>query len=252
VNGRPLHIYFWLAFAITWGAGGLALLAGVYYPKAGLSSSSPLYFVAGYGPTIAGLIMTGYLEGWGGIRRLLARALPVLAHLPWYLAVLVGYPAIDLLAGWFANPGIFKELPRWDHLLWILATTVVTDSGPIGEEFGWRGFALPRMLQRRSPLTATLILGVLWGFWHLPTFFIPTLTQYQLWFPIFLLNSIALSVIMTWLYLRTGGDLLLMILVHLMANYCSYLKVPFNAEVGAEIVCAVIIVAAGGLRSARA
>lgn len=127
---------------------------------------------------------------------------------------------------------------------------LVTDTGPLGEEFGWRGFALPFLLRRRPPLAAALILGVVWAFWHLPTFFIPTLSQSRVSFLVFLPNSIALSVIMTWLYRRTGGDLLLMILVHLMANYSSgSLGVPFTAEVGAEVVCAALIVAAGGLRS---
>jgi membrane protease YdiL (CAAX protease family) len=66
-----------------------------------------------------------------------------------------------------------------------------------------------------------------------------------------LLNSLALSVIMTWLYLRTRGDLLLMILVHVVANYCSAIGVPFNVEVSAEVACAVVIVLGGGLRSTR-
>ena len=109
-------------------------------------------------------------------------------------------------------------------------------------------FALPRLLQRRRPLAAALILGVIWWAWHLPTFFIPALSQHQLSIPIFLVNSLALSVIMTWLYQRTRGDLLLMILVHVAANYCGWIGVPFNAEVGVEVACAALIVACGGLR----
>jgi len=62
---------------------------------------------------------------------------------------------------------------------------------------------------------------VIWWAWHLPTFFVPALSQHQLSIPIFLVNSLALSVIMTWLYQRTRGDLLLMILVHVAANYCG-------------------------------
>ena len=134
------------------------------------------------------------------------------------------------------------------RLLFLLPLTLVTDTGPLGEEFGWRGFALPRLLQHRRPLAAALILGVIWWAWHLPTFFIPALSQHQLSIPIFLVNILALSVIMTWLYQRTRGDLLLMILVHVAANYCGWIGVPFNAEVGAEVACAAVIVACGGLR----
>jgi membrane protease YdiL (CAAX protease family) len=247
---QPLYVFYALAFGITWGVGGIGLLTGVYYPEFVFSPSNPLCFVAGYGPTLAGLIMVGRLEGRSGLKRLLARALPTLAGLPWYLGVIVGFAALTLAAGYVQDPDIFARLPRWDRLLGLLPLTLLTDTGPLGEEFGWRGFALPFLLRRRPPLAAALMLGVVWGFWHLPTFFIPTLSQYSLSFPIFVLNSIALSVIMTWLYRRTGGDLLLMILVHLMANYSAGTHgVPFKAEVGAEVVCAALIVAAGGLRS---
>jgi membrane protease YdiL (CAAX protease family) len=150
---------------------------------------------------------------------------------------------------WLVVPDSLTTLPRWDRLLYLLPLTLVTDPGPLGEEFGWRGFALPCLLRMRPPLAAALLLGVVWGFWHLPAFFIPTLSQSRLWFPVFLLNSMALSVLMTWLYRRTSGDLLLMVLVHLMANYCSNFHVPFNAEVGAEVVCAAVIIATGGLRA---
>jgi membrane protease YdiL (CAAX protease family) len=247
---KPLYVYYGLAFGITWGAGGLGLLVGLYDPAFAFSPSSPLCYLAGYGPSIAGLILVGRLDGFAGIKRLLARALPTVSGLPWHLGVIVGFAAVNLVAGRVVDSGILARLPRWDRLLYMLPFTLVTDTGPIGEEFGWRGFALPFLLRRRPPLAAALILGVIWAFWHLPAFFIPTLTQYKLSFLVFVPNSVALSVIMTWLYRRNGGDMLLMILVHLMANYCAgNLGVPFNAEVAGEVVCAALIVAAGGLRT---
>jgi membrane protease YdiL (CAAX protease family) len=250
MNWQPLRRYYLLAFGITWGVGWLALLAAAYHPAFALSTSNPLYYVAAFGPSIAGLIMVGRGEGRAGLKRLLARAVPTRAGLPWYLAVIVGYPAVALAAGRLEVPDILANLPRWDRLLYLLPLTLVTDPGPIGEEFGWRGFALPFLLRRRPPLAAALILGVVWAIWHLPAFFVPTLSQSRLSFPVFLLNSVALSVIMTWLYLRTGGDLLVMILVHLMANYSAgVLRVPQNAETAAEVACAALIVAAGGLRA---
>jgi uncharacterized protein len=247
---RPLRIFWLLAFGITWGGGGLGLLAGAYRPDWALSASHPLYYVAAFGPDIAALIVVGGVEGRTGLRRLLARAVPSRAGLPWYLAVLVGFPAVTLPAGRLVAPDVFTDLPRWDRLLPLLALTAVTNPGPVGEELGWRGFALPRLLRRWPPLAASLLLGAIWAAWHLPTFFIPTLSQNRLSIPIFLLESLALGVIMTWLHLRSGGDLLLMILVHVMANYCvGVLGVPFNAWAGAAVACAVLIVAAGGLRA---
>lgn len=85
---RTLRIYLWLAFGITWGAGGLALLAGRYRSEFALSSSHPLYYLAGFGPSMVGFIMAGRVEGWTGLQGLLNRAVPSRAGLPWYLAVL--------------------------------------------------------------------------------------------------------------------------------------------------------------------
>ena len=94
-----------------------------------------------------------------------------------------------------------------------------------------------------------MILGAIWFAWHVPTFFVPTLSQSHLSIPLFFANSVALSIVMTWLYIRTDGDLLVMILVHVMANYCGAIGIPFTAEVLAELTLAALIVACGGLRS---
>jgi CAAX protease family protein len=244
---RPLRIYLWLAFGITWGIGGLALLAGDIRPG-GASTLHPLHYVAAFGPSIAGVVMAAGTGGWAGVRRLLARVVPSRSSWPWYGAVLFGFPALNLVAARLLAPDFLARLPAWERLLSLMPLTLVTDTGPLGEEFGWRGFALPCLLKRQRPLAAALILGAIWWAWHLPTFFIPALSQYQLSIPIFLVNSLALSVIMTWLYQRTRGDLLLMILVHVAANYCGGIGVPFNAEVGVEVACAALIVACGDLQ----
>jgi membrane protease YdiL (CAAX protease family) len=225
---RPLRIYLWLAFGITWVVGGLALLASDISPG-GASPLHPLHYVAAFGPSIAGIVMAASTEGGAGARRLLARVVPRRSSLPWYATVLICFSALNLVAARLLAPDFLERLPAWERLLSLLPLTLVTDTGPLGEEFGWRGFALPRLLKGRRPLAA-LILGAIWWAWHLPTFFIPALSQHQLSIPIFLVNSLALSVIMTWLYQRTRGDLLLMILVHVAAHYCGGIGVPFNAE----------------------
>jgi uncharacterized protein len=249
VTDNALRRYFTLTFAITWGAGGTALLLSAASREIQFTSRSPLYYFAGYGPSLAGLVLTWRFEGRDGLLRLLARAIPSRAGFPWYLAVIAGYSAVPLFAGWLAGYDTFTALPTWDRLLILLAVSVVADTGPIGEEFGWRGFALPRMLERRTPLTASLILGAIWAFWHIPTFFMPSFPQNHLPFPLFVVSTTAICVIQTWLYLRTGGDLFLMILVHLMTNYClGFLRVPFTHLAYAEITCAVLIVALGGMR----
>src|SRR5262249_2046182 len=108
--------------------------------------------------------------------------------------------------------------------------------------------ALPRLLGRWPPLAAALILGVIWWAWHLPTFFIHALSQSRLSIPLYVVNILALSILMTGLYLQTGGDLLLMILVHVMANWWP---VPFGPEVAAEVAFAALILGCGCLRTRR-
>jgi uncharacterized protein len=244
---RPLRIYLWLAFGITWGAGGLALLTG------GIRSGAahplhPLHYLAAFGPSIAGFIMAAATGGCAGVRHLLARLVPTRAGVPWYAAVLLGFPAANVAAAWLLDPDSLVRLPSWDRLIGLVPITLVLDTGPLGEEFGWRGFALLRLLRRWPPLVAALILGAIWWAWHLPTFFIAVLSQSQLSIPLFLANSLALSMLMTGLHLRTGGDLLLMILVHLMANYCGTIGIPFSAEVSAEVALAALVLGGGWLR----
>ena len=177
--------------------------------------------------------------------------MPRLASVPWYVAVLVGFPLLTIGAAALVHPGFVATLPSWDRVLLLIPVTLVTDPGPVGEELGWRGFALPRILRIRSPLGAAVVLGLIWGLWHGPTFFISSLSQSQLSIPLFFVNVVALSIVMTWLHLRSAGDVFLMVLVHLMANYCGHLGVPFPVVTAVETVVAALIVATGGLRLRR-
>jgi membrane protease YdiL (CAAX protease family) len=241
---RPLQVYWLLAFGITWGAGGLALLTGNLRNGAA-HTLHPLHYLAAFGPSIAGFLMAAATEGWAGVRHLLARLVPARANMPFYAAVLLGFPAASLAAAWLLDRDSLTTLPSWGRLICLVPMTLVLDTGPLGEEFGWRGFALPRLLRRWPPLTAALVLGAIWWAWHLPAFFIKALSQSHLSIPLFFVNALALSVLMTGLYLRTGGDLLPLVLVHVMANWCP---VPFRSEVCAEVALAALMLWAGWLR----
>jgi Type II CAAX prenyl endopeptidase Rce1-like len=94
------------------------------------------------------------------------------------------------------------------------------DPGPLGEELGWRGFALPELLKNRSPWLAGLMLGVIWGIWHLPAFFVAGFTQSSISIPVFMISIVALSTLMAWVFKGTHGSLLLAVLGHAMFNLC--------------------------------
>jgi len=93
--------------------------------------------------------------------------------------------------------------------------------GPLGEEFGWRGLALPSLEARFSPLWASLILGVIWAVWHLPLFFISGSAQSSLPFGLYALLTIPLTILITWVYHGSGNSLLLVMLFHAAVNTWS-------------------------------
>lgn len=236
-----------MAFAITWGVGGVGLLVALARPGLPFTAPNPLFYLAAYGPSIAAIIVGVGTEGRAWLVARLRAYVPKPGHIGWYVLVLIGGPLLAVAASVLMGSP-FPEASSIAAAFAGLPVQLVWDGGPLGEELGWRGLALPVMLRLWKPLDAAVVLGIIWGFWHLPAFFITTLSQSQLSFPLFLVNTTALSILMTWLYRRTNGDLALMVLVHLTANFCGpLLNVTFRAEVLVEVLLATVIVAAGGL-----
>jgi membrane protease YdiL (CAAX protease family) len=166
--------------------------------------------------------------------------------------VVAGYAAVTAVAlGTAALVQPTAAIPPWSAFLTALAIDIVRDPGPVGEEFGWRGFALPRLLERYSPLNASVRLGLLHAAWHIPLFFIPGMPQTQVSFPLFTLGVVAIAIFNSALYLRTGANLLLALLVHLLANvWGGFARDAHALDVFfvAEGVAAILVVVAGGLR----
>jgi membrane protease YdiL (CAAX protease family) len=255
VMASQLRIYFGLAFALTWGIGGIALLIGLWLPESRpLSTSSPLYYLAGYSVSLTGILLTARYEGRDGLRRLGRRLLPWRSALRWYLLVGVGYTTITLLtlgAARLLHPTA-PAIPLWTGILTTLLIAIVKDPGPVGEEFGWRGFALPRLLALYSPLHASIRLGFIHAAWHIPLFFIPGMPQTQVSFPLFTLGVVSIAIFNTALYLRTDANMFLAILVHLLANVCGGFALDahaLNVFFAAEGIAAALIIAVGGLKS---
>ena len=247
-DARGSFRFYLFAFGISWGAGGIGLLLGHFVPGLALGPRNPLWYVAGYGPTIAAILMLHRSGGWPAVRARAKKLIPTSRHWGWYVTVLLGFPLIaeGIAMRWFGyrippeiGPASFP---------WLVLVTFVTDVGPQGEEFGWRGWALPDLLKRRSPLASALILGVIWGLWHLPLFFISSTNQSHIAIPVFFVNTVSLSILMTWMYRLTDGDLALMILIHLMSNVTAgVLRVPEVAATLAEAVMATAVLFGMGL-----
>jgi uncharacterized protein len=221
---HPLVAFFVIAYAFSWLIEvPVALAAQGLLP---LALPTPVIAVAivaaTFGPTVAALVMTAVTEGGSGVVRLLRRYIQWRAGLLWYLFVLLGIPII-IVVGTIVVPG------AWDSFQPIVGTLLIAYpwafvltfflGGPLGEEPGWRGFALPRMQRRSGPLRASLILGLLWAAWHFPLFWSgvwtpPTLANVVM----FTVMITALTVIMTWVFNHTGGSLLIMMLMHASFN----------------------------------
>jgi uncharacterized protein len=198
VRRFPLVAYFVLAYALTWWV----------YP---LLRFNPLIGLFGlFGPALAAIVVTAVTDGRPGVRTLLGRVVRWRVPVPWYL-VAIGLPAVlallaASLSAWFGPAVIqFGRLSALDFILVVLV---------LGEELGWRGYALPKLLQRFSPLLASLILGILWWLWHLPTFIIAGTPQFGQPVVAFLIMTTAYSVLLTWVFLHTRGSVLIATLVH--------------------------------------
>ena len=121
-------------------------------------------------------------------------------------------------------------------------------SGPISEEFGWRGFALNPLMQRFGRIPGSVLLGLIWGVWHLGLFFMPQTWHGQMGFAFsgfftFVLASVGLALVMTWVHVNTGGSILAAIMIHFISNFTSTALSP-QPEL-AEIVRMVVLLAFG-------
>ncbi len=168
-----------------------------------------------FGPTLAGLLTIIVIAGKEGLQEITLRAIRWRVGWKWWLIALF-LPALLTLAAIGINVLLGGSIPvftfiKQDWYLLPVFFVITLVGGPLGEEFGWRGFALPRLQEKWNPMLASVIIGVIWGLWHLPQFFNPNAIHYELGltrFPLYLLAEIGLATIMTWVYNKTRGSLL--------------------------------------------
>ena len=200
--------FFALAFGITWAVQLPAALVALGVLPGPIDRFMPLAGIGAFGPLIAAVLVAR--RSPGGARGLFA-ALRTKVGAHWYVVALL-LPGLILAAGM----AIYKLLGGDGSLVYPptdgqrIAALIVF---PIGEEVGWRGLALPRLLQRHGPIAASVILGVLWGLWHIPMFVMAGGTAQV--FAVSMVMLVAGSFMFTWLFNRTGGSLLLAILLHM-------------------------------------
>jgi len=207
----PISAFFVLTFILSW---------AVWIPVAVCVAAVPIERLGTFAPLVAALALTGLLDGPGGLRALLRGLIVWRVRAVWYVFSLLSTAAIGLAALGIdvALGGTLPKLKWRQLLLFVPATVYVLLTSVLGEETGWRGFALPRLLRREGPFIASAVLGVALGVWHLPLFAIPGEFHRTIPVPLFLLQIVGLTFLYTWVYANTRGSLLLAHLFHAAGN----------------------------------
>lgn len=203
---RPLILFFLLAFVLPWFAWGTAIaqdrgLLGWHLP------GSLAFWLGLPIATFAAAALTG---GRPAVRDLLLRLVRVRVRWHWYAVAALLTPALAVVAvlagsalGWPAAVGALVPPSGLFALVlldvWLFLVT---------EEMAWRGFALPRLQARMSALPAALLLGLIWGLWHIPLFLTAGSFQSGLPFAGFLVSIVATSVLTSWIFNHTRGGVL--------------------------------------------
>jgi membrane protease YdiL (CAAX protease family) len=225
VIGRyPLTSYFVLAFAGAW---AVFLVHNLSADAWGVFSYASPFDIIVYiaaatflGPMLAAVIVTGAAQGKAGVVHFFKRFLIWRVGVRWYVWALLGVPVLATV-GALLVPGVLASftpidpVPSFFSYVVFFVWPALIIGGPLGEEPGWRGFALPRLEDRYGPILGTLIVGVLWGVWHATIWSsgewtVPTwqnMVMFTVWIT-------AISVIYTWIYNCTQGSILFAILVH--------------------------------------
>ena len=258
---RPgLVPFFLLTFGYTWGLGLLlVLLPKQIGPLIGpVSLTNPVVMTAVYSPSVAAILVSLFY-GREPLRDLFARLFRWRIGLIWYVAPVLAIFALSQAAKFLSAalngtppPALIAPVAQWPSLLMLGLTAFLVDPGPLGEELGWRGFALPRLLERFNGLTAALILGVIWATWHIPAFFLSGMPQSQLSFGSFFVAVVAASVMMTYVVNKSGGSVLPAILMHWSDNRFADTSAPTaTATALMFVVGALFVVLIGGLDLGR-
>lgn len=208
------HVVSWVCF-IASGALQGAAPAGAGFP----ALATVFLYIGTFAPALVALSMTARRDGPDGAMALVDRVFHWDVRARWYVFA-VGYMAAIKLGAVLVHRVALGEWPRFGDTPWYIFLAALAVSTPVqaGEEIGWRGYALPRLAERFGFGRGSVLLGVIWALWHAPLFFIPGIDNHGQSLVVFTVGVTALSVAMAWLYMHTGGSLLLVMLMHAAVN----------------------------------
>ena len=210
VTRHPLVMFFALAYAFAWWP-WLLYATVPNFP----------YIQLTFGPFLAAVTVSALTGGWAGVKAYLRGLLRWRASVLWY-ALALAFPVVLALVAMYLNVLFGAAQPSPAQLAGItaflpgFALLLLSPEGVAVEELGWRGYAQPRLQAQRTALTASVIVGILHTLWHLPLFLVPGSDQSQANTPFaaFLIFTVAINVLMTWLYNSTRGSVVIAMIFH--------------------------------------
>jgi uncharacterized protein len=218
---RPLLTFFSLTFGAAWLAWAAArAIAGGTADPARAALAQAVFLLGVFAPALVALALTERAEGRTATRALLARVVRWRVRARWYVFAIAFIPAVELSVALVHRAATGTWPPFGPTPGYVMAGAILVSTWvQAGEEIGWRGYALPRLSDRIGLAPASIVLGIAWAVWHLPLFFFfPAADTFGQSFPLYLLQVTAISVAAAWLYWRTGGSLLLVMLLHAAVN----------------------------------
>jgi CAAX protease family protein len=239
IQRNPILAYFVLVFGIEWFL--FIILSSIVPPMIALLIGSWL-------PNAVGLVITAVADGRAGLSELFHRVLLWRIKLKWYLIAFFLPIILAFLAiGIYALTGhAIPDFAPTSQLLLIVFTCLFT--GAMGEELGWRGTALPRLQTRWNALISSIILGVLWGLYHLPSFLLSGLPLQNAPLIPFMLGALAITILVTWTFNHTNGSLIPVFLYHfsfnLILNVTGIISYPtlFGLFTAITLVASILVV----------
>lgn len=219
---RPLPSFFAIAIMITWLLVLPSLLFGIPF--------KPFQTAGAYGPLLSAVIVSAAM-GREELKSLFRRMTNFRFGLRWYLLSIFGYVLLYLLVAGFSGAPLIQSLAdKWTLIITLYLPALFTTYlvNPIGEETGWTGFALPHLQKRFAPWLSAIILGFVWAVWHLPAYFVPS--EMGAFNPVnfifFLLISISIRIIWTWVTNHANGSGISGVLLHASSNAVSLALIP--------------------------
>lgn len=211
------YLVFWGPLAL-FGISAISFVSG----ERGPAWAVVLYMIGGFVPSLNAVLLTAAKGGRGALRQLGLRAIQFKIGWSNYLLIVV-LVAVAAAAQILVNRLLGHGFELGLFVTQLSSALPLVVLGPISEEFGWRGYALSRLQMRLNPLVSSVIVGAVWGFWHLPLFMMPGTSQNVLGIPFagFLCGVMATSILMTLFHNRTRGSIVTAIFFHWVYTYAS-------------------------------